>query len=66
MFKFYGYRAFVNQKCLPYKSFINTIDMNLAGQCCLIRDQENWSERVKVNNMKILDTNMIFARAVTQ
>ena len=23
-----------------FKSFINKIDVNLAGQCCLIRDQE--------------------------
>ena len=37
----YGCRAFVNPKWLPLNRSLIKIDMNLAGQCRLIRDQED-------------------------
>ena len=36
----YGYRAFVNPKWLPLNLSLIKIDMNHAGKCYLIRNQE--------------------------
>ena len=39
IFKFVWLQGICESKMAAFKSFINKIDMNLAGQCCLIRNQ---------------------------
>ena len=51
IFKFVWLQGICKSKMAAVKSFINKIDMNLAGQCCLIRDQEDGGIEVNMASL---------------